>query len=439
MISYLKMHQHITYVICLAIVLVTHNSYSFAPTNFFDSYDPNLRHEIALHQKPFTLGVFTECGSSTSHGRGWQGHETNMLQLYNQTEALLPMLLNPTPALAANPAVATLLQNWELAGDYPTDDGVRGHIQYSGRLDQFPANIVLWSSYNLPWDIGIGTFSVNAYLPFRLFEVEVSSWHSKTQSITASDLQVQHDLVNSLEQNLATMGNLNIESATSVGLGDFVGTLEWYNRYAQDKEDLKAVELHAKLGLSMPTGREKNIDKAFSMALGNDGAWGIPVGVGIGLEYASKFKIGGDLDFLVLLDTTKDYRLKTEESQTDFFLLNKGNATKDHGLTWKFNLYAEKLHWWKGFSSKISYEYVKHDDDRLIPESDDFSYEVVNTARSLKEWNTHNFVFSTGYDFKKEYKNARIIPYFSLIGKLPITGKKVINLGTIGAQFNLSF
>jgi len=146
--------------------------------------------------------------------------------------------------------------------------------------------------------------------------------------------------------------------------------------------------------------------------------------------------LGLDAQFEVVLDDSKDRRMKTHPYQTEFLLLNKGRSTKEHGLTWKFYLYAQAFQFWRGLSLKAAYEYIKHDNDRLSPKTDDFNANIANTARSLEEWYTHNLIFSLNYDF---FKCKRIKPQLSLFYKLPLTGKRVVMPQTLGGQLTLNF
>lgn len=412
------------------------NAHAFAPTNFFVPYDPNLRLP-SVQDETFRLGLNLEYGSAHS-GRNWDGHKANVLQLYDATEATLPMLMNPTTTLTASHAeVATLLQKWTAAPTYPNDDGIRGHIAFTGEFSQIDAT--LCGSYNLPLQLETGQISLDGYLPLRNTEVKNIEFVDQTKRIMNADLMVHEDLTDNLATRLTELGDIDIHHSSLSGIGDLVIMLNWHNVYNQNNESLKNVELFGKIGLSIPTGQQRKVDKVFSIPLGNDGAWGMPMGLGIALEYDYNIRLGADVDFLILFDKTKTRRLKTEEHQTDFLLLNKGKATKDHGLTWKFNLYAQGYRFWRGLSTKATYEYIKHDDDRLTAKSDEFSYHVINTATSLKEWNTHALIFSLNYDFIHECEKSGIIPQVNIFYKLPIAGKRVINPETFGGQIAVNF
>jgi hypothetical protein len=246
-------------------------------------------------------------------------------------------------------------------------------------------------------------------------------------------------LTDDIKQTAKTLGNLDLGEWSDTGLGDLVVTLDWSNDYPQEKQSLRNVELHAFLGLSTPTGRERDEDRAFSIALGNDGAWSLPFGLGIDLDFKYRIALGAEAQFEVIFDDTKVRRIKTEEHQTEFLLFNKERVTKDHGLSWRFYLYLQGFRFWRGFSLKGAYEYAKHDSDRLTPKSDRVSATVANGSRTLNEWNMHHFVFQLNYDFFKETGNFAITPQLSFFYKLPITGQRVINPHTIGGQLVVNF
>ncbi|MFH0898094.1 MAG: hypothetical protein V1855_00785, partial [bacterium] len=187
------------------------------------------------------------------------------------------------------------------------------------------------------------------------------------------------------------------------------------------------------------TGEEKDEDRAFSMPLGNDGAWAIPFGIGLELDFIYHIRLGLDADFVAILDKDRSRRMKTSRDQTEFLLLNKGEATKEYGLLWQFHVFAQIVDILKGLSVKVGYQFVKHDEDRLVPKNNDFDYTVVNSAHSLEEWNVHNIVFSLNYDAFKSSPRWKIAPQFSVFYKLPVAGKNVIDAQTFGGQLALRF
>lgn len=413
---------------------------AFAPNNFFPPYDPNLRmpsweDKEFFKKSAWRLGVNLETGS-TGDARSFDNYKTDVLQVYDQTQAVIPMLIGTNI-----PEASRLLQNLTAAyPGQPLDDGTRGHLKFSGHFDMI--DVTAHGRYWLPIDFAPGYFSLNIALPIRRAQIEHPHIEDLTRDTFAVDRDIKARLTDEavFAQQLKTLGNLDVGAWSRTGVGDLLVLLEWQNYYRQEKkENLRNVHLFAKFGVTAPTASKRDEDHALSMSLGNDGAWGIPFGLGLVLDFVYSIRLGLDAEFLVLFDETHERRLKTHIHQTEFLLLKKGDATKEHGLTWKFNLFLQWYHFWRGFSLKAAYHYVKHDDDRLSSTINEFSYSIINSANSLREWNMHHIIFQLNYDFFKETRDWVLKPQFSFFYKLPIAGKGVIQPHTFGGQLSFNF
>jgi opacity protein-like surface antigen len=427
-------------------LLVWTSAYSFAPTTFFPPFDPALRLPPASRRDPFRAGVNVEYGN-TCKCRNWNADEHGLLQVHNKSESALPMFDEPTTIDNLDDFLAIKTQ-LRLAGGSSRvggtsgsgtfDDGKAGHLKLHGKFEQLDVTPHL--RYVLPLSLFPGALAVSAYLPIRHARVHNVHWHDETQNELDWDKDIHELVTDNIKTFVKRFGHLNWSNWSTTGCGDLVCLLDWGKDFPQEKNDLKNVDLHAFIGVSCPTGKDKDEDEAFSVALGNDGAWTMPLGIGIDLDFKQHIALGAEADFEVIFDHTKDRRLKTEKHQTEFLLLNKGRATKDHGLTWKFYLYLQGYRIWRGLSLKAAYEYTKHDSDHLTPKSDNFSSSVANSDRSLDEWNLHEFIFSLNYDFfVKECKDCVVKPQLNIFYKLPVAGKRIIMPQTIGGQFALNF
>lgn len=432
----MRLNKFLTYKIMLLAGLVSAEAMAFAPTNFFPPYDPNLRLANAPAGNPFRIGVNVEWGQGR-HARNWNGDKVNVLQVYDQDQSTIAMLEQPSPELEANPDFITLRDMLRIFG--ARDDGIRGHVLFRGKFEQW--DVTPYVRYVLPLCI-TGQLALAVALPFRHASISDLSYQDLTQDRGCQDNKTKELLtgsVDTLKRVVKDLGNLNLDSWSKSGIGDLVATLGWSNDYPQDKDGLENVELSAFFGVSVPTGLKKDEDRAFSFAFGNDGAWSIPFGIAIDLDFKYYISLGAAANFEVIFDNTKTRRLVTEANQTEFLLLNKGRATIDHGFLWKFYLYLQGFHFWRGLSLKAAYEYVKHDDDRITPKSDDFNASVANAAFSLKEWNMHHMIFQLNYDTFQECKGMWFMPQFSVFYKLPIYGKGIINPATVGGQIAINF
>lgn len=421
--------------IVLAIGLSCMNVQAFAPSNFFRPYDYALRFPFSKKTK-FRVGVQSVEYGSRSTGENCDSDRRNILQLCSCTQNAIAMTRNPTTEVLnkMTPPLKAFFDLFE-------DNGRDGHIRMSGDFQEVDLNF--FASYKLPISEIPGTLAVSLYVPVI--------W-KKIDDVCCEDLTVfdpvfpdggrniKRFITDKLQQNVKDWGCLDICcNWDDTSLGDIALMLEWSNIYHQDKEWLKAVMLYLKGGVLFPTAEEADENIAVSMPLGFDGAWGLPLGFGIELDFKKKVHAGVDVDFFILFDETRNRRMKTHVDQTEFLLLNKGRATKEYGLTWQFHLWAQAYHVFRGLSAKFAYQYIKHDDDRLIPKCNDFDFCLVNSDCRLKEWSVHNLIFMLNYDAFDECKKWKIKPQVSLFYKLPVAGKCIIDTHTIGGQVAVSF
>lgn len=418
---------------------VVHSVSPFAPNNFFAPYDAALR-MASWEDKKFwkktawRLHANVEFGS-TGHARSIDSEKVNLPQIYDKTESVLGMLNG-----IDNPEVVDITRR-ELTpyGSQPLDDGVRGNVRYTSSFEM--TDITLQGRYWLPIDFLPGYFSFNLALPMRRIEVSDPVFEDLTTTELPVDRFIKRNLSGPtvLPGFLEKYGGLRVNGWNKTGIGDLTGFIEWHNYYRQDKESLRNVYLFAMLGFSAPTASIKDEDNALSVSLGNDGAWGVPLGLGLMLEFTHNFRFGIDAQFLMLFDETHVRRLKLDENQTELLILKKGNVTREHGLTWKFNIYWQWYHAWRGLSCKALYQYVKRDEDRLLPVDNTFGYTKVNSSEKLHDWNMHHLIFQVNYDCFQESKDFILKPQISLFYKLPIAGKGVIQPHTFGGQIAFNF
>ncbi len=412
----------------LTLALVAQTAAAFAPTNFFQPFDPNL----ALYKVPqtqFRLGAQAEYGS-TSSAHNWNSKKKNVLQLHNDRERVVDMLMGKPILLPYMSAFGSVPDSEKMLADF------------RGSFDQL--DVTLFSDYKLPVKLFEGNVQLSVYMPIRNVHVkDVQMTIDPLNKMPVGTNQFFDDWMTTpdvLKAKIKAIDkDLDFGSWSKIGVGDLVAMLKWGRLYKQDKEWIRTVYVYFKGGVSIPTSSRHDVDKVFSVPLGHDGAVGIPFGVGLALNMKHHLKLGLDTEFIALLDSAADYRMKTTMNQTEILLLNKGRAYKDHGLTWKFNLYAKGVHLWQGFSLKTAYEYTKHDTDSLVLKTNKFDNNVVNSANSLQEWNTHSAIFQLNWDSYKVNTKMTCKPQLSIFYKLPINGKNVLDPHTFGGQLALNF
>lgn len=404
--------------------------FAFAPTNFYRPYDINWR--LPEQNKKFRFGVNFEYGD-TKKCRDFAEQRTNVLRLYNSTESSLGMLLGAEPGSNIYNLATLLLPIYNPS----TDDGIRGRFELDGQYRQ--ASLTIDTMYKLPIKTVPGNFELHLYIPFKYIEIGDVVWTDLTKNVLNADLDVHKQLTDDIFNNVAILGDgLDLNGFHKFNISDIVVQLWWYQDYKQLKEHLKNVRLTVRLGITSPTGKPRDKDKSLDFEIGNDGSWGFPLSAALDLDFIYDVKGGLEFEMLFLLDNTKIRRLKTHKNQTDYLLLHKGDATKSPGITWKFNLFLQKK-FAEYVTTKIAYQFVKHDSDRLTAESNQFDYYIINTAQRLQEWTSQNFIFQLNVDLFKNNKNKLIEPQLSIFAKLPIDGRRVINSYNFGGQLSFNF
>lgn len=414
----------------VGLALTVQPLFSFAPSTGARSFDQALRPAV-IESKKYHVRVGME-SSTAVRPYNMDGRRCDPLRVYDDSEATIMMLRNPLADRRA--AADSELRNM----GNPADDGVRGHMRLSGSYNEIsimPSAGAWVELKGLP-----GSFGIDVHVPIVRKQVSLAATEDLTN---VKNLPLPQDLLvaprmpfirNFMDQN----GRLNTENVTATGLGDMAVILAWRNYFKQDKELIRGVELFAQTGINLPTGKEREEDRAFSMALGSDAAFGIPVGLGLNVEFINTIKAGLNVDFLAYLDKTRERRLKTLAPQTELFLLNKGKATKDYGLNWQFYLYLQSYHFVGGLSAKAAYQYLRHDADKLTPRDNGFSYDVINTSKRLSEWYAHNVIFSLDYDHVGSGDHL-VTPQLGVFYKLPVGGKGVLGMQSVGVNLGANF
>jgi hypothetical protein len=414
----------------LGLVLVAQQLAAFAPTTSVQPYEQAVRF-LPVKNKKYRMKVGGEF-TTAARGYDFETNRSQPLALYEPDQSMLLMLRNP--GAAHQTQVDHMLR---LMGN-PTDDGVRGHLKLDGSFKEWSVLPSMGASFDFAGILG--HFGVDVSVPVRRRTVSLLSTADQTNTSSyplPEDLRVATQMPNMLSFMQQT-GQLSANSWQSTGLGDTTIMLSWRNWFKQDKELVRGVELFAQIGVSLPTGQERDENQAFSMAMGNDGAFGIPLGLGLNVQFVNTLRMGLNLDFLAQLDKTKVRRIKTVREQSDLLLLSKSETSKEAGLQWQFYVYAQSYHFLGGLSAKAAYQFIRRDEDRLLPRGNDYSSSIVNSAKRLDDWYVHNAIFSIDYDHVHS-SDALVVPQLSIFYKFPFGGRSVLAAQTVGVYMGVCF
>lgn len=403
-----------------------------------DAYAPNQiskPYEIStlLYEKSrqtMNAGFFVEGGSSCIGGDP-EGHHVGVLQRYEHTLSTVGMLRTRTTMETE----ATTLLNSLLPNTLTESDGA---LVFNGTYDQ--VNVTTWYSLKLPIEKSYGSFTFNTFLPFTYQAIRNISYVDETPNSTSgSSALVKQNITNDVPAFLEKYGSLNIKDKKYGGIGDIVCMLQWNKNFPQMRDHLINVLVHAALGTTIPTGIQRDCSNPFHLENGNNGAWGVVIRSGIDLGFTHDFHCGLDIDFLGLFFTTNTFRLKTDPTQTSFFIPEKGTATLAQGNTWHFGLFGKWDRILKsGFYTGLKYQFITHNEDELYPLDNQFDFNVVNSNLQLDEWSAHYIMFSAGFN-SAHHKDARVTCDASIFYKAPVIYKKSILLHSVGGQLTLRF
>lgn len=400
--------------------------YSFFPINFFRPWDINLR-PPEWCGAPLQVTAFYEGGVRSSGYNSCDSH-VNVLQIWSGTQDALAML----KGFPDNSYECNFFQNVLMN---PQDDGVRGHLLFTGNLD-LSANAVFCARYHVPHNITVGFFL--PVLSMRLRNVKLAD---QTKDITMEDIVVRDNLTDNFIQTIKQFDPcLNLEGWAKTGFGDAVIMGEWIQYFPQSKQFLKNVGLNVRAGLTIPTGVKSNINDIFSVPFGFDGSWGVFFGGGIILNWFDYVRAGVDFEFLTLFGNNAVRRIKTQFDQTDFLYLTKAQVHTEPGFTQRYNLFLQAYEVYEGLSASIIYQFWKHGDDRLGLYTDCFSQQIANTAESLQEWTIHQIIFKAEYDFQCDISDcSRFKPHLQAFYKMPFNGTRSVGVHTVGFGITLNF
>lgn len=310
-------------------------------------------------------------------------------------------------------------------------------VNFDGKYSMFEANL----SYTQNFCNG---FFVDINLPVKRLKIgDITTTDGSVAADLASapgSAAIITDLVTNLETALSTY-DLSIAEASKTGLGDVMVTGGWTCNH-DDVENLDFLDTTIKLGVSIPTAKKRDQDKAFELALGYEGHTGIAASFDLGVGFYEWMTLGAHIGGLFFLDKTINMRMQTNANQSGWLKLSKGDAKYDMGNIWNAGGHFKADHIFKGVSLMFGYNYVHKDNDTLTPENTvRFPVAAVNADDMFKSWTQHAVTVTLEYDMAEE--GRRWNPYFSVFYSRPVKGKYIfvsdVGGGTAGVNVAMDF
>ena len=316
---------------------------------------------------------------------------------------------------------------------------ISGHnnigVNFDGKYSMFEANF----SYTQNFCNG---FFLDLNLPIKKLKISNITQETVLGNLTGGNATALRNVVTNLATTLALdTYTLNFEETSQDGIGDVMVTGGWTCNH-DDIENLDFLDTTIKLGVSIPTAKKRDQDKAFALALGYEKHTGIAASFDLGIGFYEWMTLGAHIGGLFFLDKTINMRMQTNKDQNGWLKLQKGDAKYDMGNIWNAGGHLKADHIFKGVSLMFGYNYVHKGSDTLAPTNTvKFESEAVNADVMLKGWTQHAVTVTLEYDMAEE--GRRWNPYFSVFYSRPVKGKYIfvsdVGGGTAGVNVAMDF
>jgi hypothetical protein len=200
--------------------------------------------------------------------------------------------------------------------------------------------------------------------------------------------------------------DISIKPFDATGVGDFTSLLGWTHNY-QNTSVLDFIDGTLTTGILAPTGKKKNPDEIFSLPLGYNGHWGIPISVKLSLGMYEWITLGISLDTIFFMANKQIVRVKTAPEQSSFIILPKTYVSVKKGTIWDAGIFLKADHFIYGLSLTAAYSCAGEQKTTLTPlYASIFDKKIINSDQKLKNWYMHTLHFVAEYDFAKQDSKA---------------------------------
>lgn len=392
----------------------------FYRANFWQSvYEPRFEKE-GLLSFDVTVG-----GGHTDDGRNGDGQKTGILNIYGPANML--KLGENVPCKQPNSDVDSLLT---LLARIPTRENF-GKFCYRGKFSTAEA------AFAVTQNICRGFF-VQAHLPLRslnIHDIHCRDLSPRGRNGVCPNIKNPYwQVFKKMFFNVLKRYHLSIAETKSSGAGDLTLLAGWTRNY-EYTEHLDYIDLTIKTGVLFPTGKERNVNRVWSLPTGYDGHYGFPFSLDLGFGAYEWITFGAHGDVTYFFKKNKALRLKTSAEQSGFIKLAKADVSVHPGPLWYGALWLKADHVMRGLSLQAGYSGAHKTRDNLDLCSDCYDLCIINSDEMLQAWTNHTVHLMAEYDFNKE--NRILGPRVGLIFNLSVAGKRIFSTNMYAASLGL--
>ena len=299
-----------------------------------------------------------------------------------------------------------------------------------------------FSGYQVAF-LGAYKFHQNCYFKVALpvYNIQLSNvvWDYSGNDQTFSGQQLQDQLVSSFMNDAQDLYGLSLAGWKISGLGDLALLLDYIADYPQGRSVLRNVRVHARLGLTFPTGLVADENLLMPQALGADGSMTMPFGGGLDINLSRYVQCGFRAQFSYIWGNEKLRRIPTFPTQTTLLYPDLVPTYKNYGITQTFDLYGQLYNIFGGISFKFAYEYYFKALDTISINIPGLNYQLLQKNLTLDEITRHNLIYVLSFDSAFLEKFDLIHPQVELFVNIPFNGSFVTSASTVGVQLSLDW
>ena len=410
----------------LTTLMIAGSLLNAAPLGFLEPYNFMIESEPLLQKSKWQWNFFTQSCFDTKSFNG-DGLPVNALQIYESQQNMLGLFQG-----SQNSSLTELINSIAAGPGGGASSDQNGLFLPTGNFSGY--QVAFLSSYR---------FHNNCYfkvsLPAYNLALSDVKWDYLGNSTTFSGQQIESELVSNFLFDTQDQFDLSLQGWKTSGIGDLAMLLDYIGDFPQGRVVLRNVRVHARLGLTFPTGQLANENWLMPQALGADGSVTMPFGGGLDINLGRYFQCGFRGQFSYIWGNVKERRIPTFYSQTTLLFPTIEPAFKNHGITQLFDLYAQIYNPVGGLSFKVAYEYFYKPVDTLTVSKTGSDNQLINLNFNLDEMTRHNFICLLSFDSGFLDKHDKIHPQLGVYVNIPFNGSFTTAASTVGVQLSLDF
>jgi hypothetical protein len=227
--------------------------------------------------------------------------------------------------------------------------------------------------------------------------------------------------------------HLSIKPVHESGVGDFTMLAGWsYTSYTTCAD---FVDASLQTGVLFPTGRKKNLCEVFSVPLGYNGHYAVPLIADAAFGMLNWLNFGLHAEALFFFDRTQTTRIRTNPHQDGFIRLDTAKARVKEGNLWSISAYVKADHFTHGASYLFGYSFDHQSRTCITPCSKAINQKIANGDPMLREWNMGVLHALVEYDWCNE--DNQYGPRVNLQYNYVLHGKNVYRTSMLAGMIGL--